>query len=379
MKAVTSNSVDWCILRPVALETHSSDSRGPGPGPMGSKPRSGRPPSIEDVASAAAVSTATVSRYLNSPELVADATAARIQKVIADLGYRPNRFAQGLMTRRSHVVGIVLPDIHGEFYSELLRGASSEARVRGYHLLVAGADVSAEGPDAVRSGPFGLTDGVAVMLTEPNEALWRAAEATGLPMVALDADPGVEGVASILIDNTSGASEAMSHLLASTPPSRCYYVGGPADNYDAKQRAAAFEACLRRAHHQPRPDQIVFGQYSPEWGRSWASTHLKSAPGHHAQRAPLAVLAGNDEIALGVLDVLQDAGLHVPRDARVVGFDDSRLASLLRPSLSSVRIPRAEVGAAAVSALIERIENPESRVISRTLPTRLVVRDSSRA
>src|SRR5258708_1433460 len=142
--------------------------------------RGSRPPSIEDVASAAGVSTATVSRFLNSPKLVASGTAERVMRVIEQLGYRPNRFAQCLMTRRSHTVGIVLPAIHGEFYSELLRGADVEAHQRGYHLLVT-SEGHGDEAETISSGPFGLIDGLAIMITEPNEKLWRAARHTGLP------------------------------------------------------------------------------------------------------------------------------------------------------------------------------------------------------
>ncbi len=338
--------------------------------------RNGKAPSIEDVALAAAVSTATVSRFLNTPQMVAANTAERIRKVIADLGYRPNRFAQGLMTRRSHVIGIVLPDIHGEFYSELLRGASSEARVRGYHLLVAGADMGDEQEDSLRTGPMGLMDGVAVMITEPNERLWASVLDSQLPVVALDANPNGGTVDSVLIDNIAGAAEAAEHLLASVKSEHCYFVGGPTDNFDSKQRGAAFLNAIERRGRGARSDQASYGTYSAEWGRAWANSWLKNRDG--SRNGAIGVLAGNDEIALGVMDVFQSAGMSVPRDARIVGFDDSRLASLLKPSISSVRVPRAEVGGAAVAALIERIEHPEGVVISRTLPTRLVVRESSR-
>jgi LacI family transcriptional regulator len=329
--------------------------------------------SIEDVATAADVSTATVSRIINTPHLVAPATAARVQRVIQRLGYRPNRFAQGLMTRRSRVVGIVLPDIFGEFYSELLHGANAEARGRGYNLLVSAEPMDGKGPEPIRTAPFGLVDGLALMLTEPNEQLLNEARRSGLPLVTLDADLGAEGVDSILIDNTTGAAEAIGHLLESVPADRCYFVGGPRDNFDTVERAEAFKAALRSAGHKPRADQSAYGTYSPEWGRTWAARVVKEKP-----RGPIGVMAADDEIALGVLDVLRAGGLDVPGDARVVGFDDSRLASLLRPTLSSVRVPLMEVGAAVIQALIDRIEHPGRPVVSRTLPTHLIVRESSR-
>ena len=327
--------------------------------------------SIDDVADAAEVSTATVSRILNSPSLVAPATAARVLRVIEQLGYRPNRFAQSLMTKRSRVLGVMLPDIYGEFYLELLRGANAQAHKRRYNLLIA-ADAS-DGPEPLASAAFGFIDGLALMLTEPNERLWSMARRSGLPLVMLDADLGAQGIDSVMIDNVCGAGEAVAHLLGSVPPAACYFVGGPRDNFDTIQRAAAFTRALTSAGHQPRPDQTAFGSYSPQWGRTWTASLLKDL-----DEGVIGIMAADDEIALGVVDVLQAAGRTVPDRARVVGFDDSRLASLLRPALSSVRVPLMDVGAAAIDALIDRIENPEAPVIRRTLPTHLVVRESSR-
>jgi LacI family transcriptional regulator len=374
MKAVSPGKNSWydaAVARPRT------------PVPIARRPGRHRPPSIEDVAGAAQVSIATVSRYINEPSLVSPATGARVMRAIEELGYRPNRFAQGLITRRSHTIGIVLPDIHGEFYSELLRGASAEARRSRYHLLVTSGAAETEGAQTIDSGTFGLVDGLALMITEPNEPLWRAARATGLPIVTLDTDPGEPGVDSILIDNKAGTTEAVTHLLASVPSHRCYFVGGPKDNFDTRQRAAAFAATLSRAGHKPRPDQAAFGDYSPEWGRRWVAEHAARARSFrmsdNGQPESIAVMAGNDEIAFGVMDALQAMGRSVPRDARIVGFDDSRLASLVRPTLSTVRVPLSEVGATVVAALIHRIRDPSARVVSKTLATRLVIRDSSRA
>jgi LacI family transcriptional regulator len=328
--------------------------------------------SIDHVAAAAGVSTATVSRILNSPKLVAPETAARVHRVIEKLGYRPNRFAQGLMTKRSRVLGVMLPDIYGEFYLEVLRGASAQAHRRRYNLLIAADTVDADGAEPIATGASGLVDGLALMLTEPNEALWKRVRRAGLPLVALDADLSAEGIDSVMIDNTSGAGEAIAHLLGSVPPSSCYFVGGPRDNFDTVQRAAAFRRALTNAGHRLRPDQTAYGTYSPEWGRSWAAAIIKKR-----DERVLGIMAGDDEIALGVLDVFQKAGYAVPDEARIVGFDDSRLASLLRPALSSVRVPLAGVGAAAIDALIDRIEKPDAPAVRRTLPTHLVVRESS--
>lgn len=341
--------------------------------------------SIQDVAAAAEVSIATVSRVLNNPSLVAEKTSARVQAAIDKLGYVPNAFAQGLITKASRVLGIALPDIHGEFYSELLRGADAEARRLGYHLIVSsdahvvspGAEGGANGtplaaPRArTRNLAFGLVDGLAVMITEPNESLLKEARALQLPVVVLDLEIADAGVDCILVDNAVGTRQAVAHLLEQVDGTRLFFVGGPAENFDTRRRAEAFKSRLKSAGVKLRPDQLAFGEYNVEWGRKWALARGKE------RLIGSGILAGNDEIGLGVLHTCQDLGLDVPRDVSIVGFDDTRLAGLVRPSLSSVRIPLAEIGAAAIAMLAKRVEDPARPGETVRLETGLVVRESS--
>lgn len=336
---------------------------------------------MEDVARAAGVSTATVSRVLNSPNRVASETADRVQDAIRKLGYRPNIFAQGLMTKKSRVIGILLPDIHGEFYSELLRGADAEARRQGFHLLIssesaAAHDTTDAGPSGtlLNSSIVGFLAGLAVMLTEPNDALWEEVRTSGLPLVVIDeAIHGNGKLDRVLVDNQTGTREAVEHLLESVHPSRLYFIGGPKENFDTAERAQVFSSVLAKAGHKVTPDQLQFGEYNVEWGHRAGEQVLA-----RGVKEPIGVLAANDEIAFGVMQAAGEKDVHVPRKMRIVGFDDTRLASLLRPQLSTVRVPTADLGVAAVRALIERVNDPERASIRATLPTRLVVRGTSR-
>jgi LacI family transcriptional regulator len=329
--------------------------------------------SIEDVASEANVSTATVSRVLNNPTLVAPATALRVQEAIAKLDYHPNAIARGLSTRKSHVLGLALPDIFGEFYSDLLRGADAEARRLGYYLLV-GSEAGIR-ERSVHEGALGvgLVDGLAVMITEPDTKLLPELKKMGLPLVVMDAESAGDRVDTITVDNAVGSREAATHLLAATPAERCWFVGGPRENFDTLERARAFSETLASRGHAVRADQVAYGTYSMEWGRQWAERMLKDKRGLKGA----AVLAGNDEIAYGVMTAAVDAGLRVPGDVRIVGFDDTRLASIVRPRLSTVRMPAGEIGAGAVRALVERVKNPDSPATHVKLPSALVVRESS--
>jgi LacI family transcriptional regulator len=361
---------------------------------------------MEDVARAAGVSTATVSRVLNTPDRVARETAARVQRAIETLGYKPNVFAQGLMTRRSRLLGILLPDIHGEFYSELLRGADAEARRQGYHLLISseGRGLGEGGQDEGLFGGnvVGFIAGLAVMITEPNESLLAHARGSGLPLVVIDEDMNGERIDRVLVDNASGTREAVEHLLSGRGgasqqggrgageqgggaggaggvlPGDMVFVGGPAENFDTAERARVFVATLAERGHAASASQTLFGEYDVEWGREAGGRLFRALPPR-----PVGVLAGNDEIALGLLQAAEDAGVEVPArgersgGVRVVGFDDTRLTTVARPPLSSVRVPTADLGAAAVRTLIERLQHPEREPVTVTLPTRLVVRGTS--
>lgn len=330
--------------------------------------------SIEDVAKAAEVSIATVSRVINNPRLVSAATTERVQEAIRALGFRPNFFARGLTTRRSRVLGIALPDVHGEFYSELLRGADEAARRNGYHLLISTNPREGErlGDGGAPPPPLGLIDGLALMLTEPNAALLAYARASLVPLVVLDGEVTASRIDSIMIDNEPGARQATEHLLESVAPERCFFVGGPRENFDTAERARVFAAVLAARGRPAGEGQTAFKSYSFGWGREWARRRLASG----ALRG-CGVLAGDDEIAYGVMHTAQQAGLVVPDDLRVIGFDDTRLSSLLRPTLSTVRVPLQEVGGAAVETLLRRIEHPEDEPRRVSLPTALVVRESS--
>ncbi|MCB9846448.1 MAG: LacI family DNA-binding transcriptional regulator [Phycisphaeraceae bacterium] len=330
--------------------------------------------SIQDVADRAEVSIATVSRALNKPHLVSPETALRISRAVTELGYRPNRLAQALMTRRSGVVGIALPDIHGEFYSDLMRGADAEAREQGCHLLVGSSHLAPlDGTDPATGGmgrALGLIDGLAVMITEPRPTLDAELEALGAPIVVVDAE--VADHDAVVVNHAGGAREATRHLLDGTPPSKCFFVGGPESNLDSRARARAFGATLCEAGHSPTPDQIRFDSYSIGWGQRWTrdAARIQDLRG-------IAVFAANDEIGYGVVTQAQDLGFGVPDDVRVVGFDGTRLTEIARPSLSTVLVPREELGRQAIRVLLQRLESPDAPRRRVMLSTSLIVRGSS--
>lgn len=341
---------------------------------LSSKSRSGKRASIDQVAKRAGVSTATVSRVLNNPSLVTASTAARVEKAIADLRYRPNMFAKGLMMRRSGVLALVLPDIHGEFYSELLRFADQRAHELGYHMLASSRPPFTDADDPVPPA-FGLIDGMILMLPTIDRSAIRQASRLDRPIVLIDADGTADGFDSILINNDLGARAAVGHILQSVPPERCVYLGGEGTNADAQARAHAFRSELSARGVQARADQVVFGPFTSAFGSQWAY-----GVGAEGLRG-MGVIAGNDEVAMGVMSAAADLGVAIPGQLRVVGFDNTRLSELIRPRLSSVRVPLAEIGEQAVALLVRRIEqvsDPSEVDVERIeVPTELLVRDTS--
>lgn len=339
-----------------------------------SKPLGRGGPSIRRVAAQAGVSIATVSRVMNSPELVAPETTSRVQKVIEELGYTPHPLAQALGSGESRVLGVALPSFHGQFFAELLRGADAEATRRGYHLAVTSITHHPDGRRREHILGSGLMDGTIIFLDDDNDPLVADIPQSNLPVVAMGADMSARGVDSIALDYQKGIREAVEHLLRWVPPPRLYYVGGPRHNYDTLARAECFRAELARVGWTPQPEQISFGEYSVEWGKEWA-TRMKQQKLLEGS----AVLAANDEVACGIIRAAEDGGLWAPDQFRVVGVDDSPLCTIVRPRLSSVSLPVAEMGATAVSMLIDRLDSRPAQARCVLLPTRLVIRESSTA
>lgn len=330
------------------------------------------PASIEDVARRAEVSISTVSRVLNRRNVVNAQTRQRVEAAIAELGYRPNVFARGLMLRKSNVLGLVLPDLHGEFYSEIIRGANLKTREFGYHLLVSSVTADDDGQDVLSAiGAHGLVDGLAVMVTEMSSRIRTTLGDAAAPLVVLDGDiPGALHD-TVAIDHTRGAETLVRHLVAAYPDSPIVFLGGHATNLDTIDRLKAYRKVLAEVGHESHEGDIAHLDYRYETAFDYASQHVL---GWASRRA--VVFAANDEMAAAVIDAAIAATLSVPEDLPVVGFDDTRIAQLTRPRLTTVRVPKAEMGATAIELLCKRLETPDRPPERVTLPARLVVRES---
>jgi len=327
------------------------------------------PATIKDVAQRAGVSVATVSRVLNRLDVVSDSTRRRVTEAAANLGYIPHGGARSLSMRRTQCVGAVLPDLHGEFFSELIRGIDRSARLRNLHLLLTCShDDSEELAEALRAMQ-GRADGVLVMSPHIDAAMLEGNLPRSMPVVLMNTAREGTPYSSFVVDNHGGAARMVRHLH-SLGHRRIAMIAGPEGNHDADERLRGYTETLASLAPAAKP-QILRGDFTEESGNR-AGRELAAAA-----RRPDAVFAANDAMAMGCFFALNEAGIRVPDDVALAGFDDIPIARYLTPPLTTVRVNIAELGELAFERLALAIERGERDKPSRkTLRTELVVRRS---
>lgn len=324
---------------------------------------------IKDVAKAAGVSVASVSRALNGRENVTDATRLRVIEIAERMRYRPNDAARSLITKRTQTIGAVLPDLHGEFFSELIRGIDVAARVNGLHLLVSSSHGDADEATAALQAMQGRVDGLLVMSPHVDAEFLDHCLPSGLPAVMLNAPPSASRFPTFNVDDHGGAFAMTRHLLA-RGYRRIAMIGGPHGNVDADERRRGYVDALIEAS-LGREAMLLDGDFSEESGYS-AGKHLAKL-----RDRPDAVFAANDMMAIGCLFALADAGISVPSAMAVAGFDDVPIARYVTPQLTTVRVRIADLGRAALTRLVTEIENPGMVAAKpEILPCEIVVRTS---
>jgi len=322
---------------------------------------------VNDVARLAGVSTATVSRAVNSPDIVASETRSRVFEAIDRLEYRPNTAARRLAGARTDTIGLTLPELSGPFFSELLTGVEEAARAAGYHLLVAATEPhSAVTPSLPSVDPL-FVDGSIVLPDAASDRLVERLAAGHGPAVLVEiSHPHLPTVA---FDGAVGAAAAVRHLVRDHGAQRVACLAGPEDAEASRHRETAWAAELEAAGLEVDPGLLVRGGWSEMDGARLVDGLLA------AGRRFDALFAVNDETAIGALRGLERAGLHVPADVRVCGFDDIPLAGWMRPALTTVAAPPRALGRVAVEVLLGRIAKRPTPLVTR-LPTSLVIRST---
>lgn len=327
------------------------------------------PVTIKDVARRAGVSVASVSRALNGHDNVTPDTRARIEAIARELRYRPHAAARSLITRRTDTVGAILPDLHGEFFSELIRGMDLAARRARLHLLVSSSHGSpAETAQALRTLQ-GRVDGLLVMSPHADAPLLADNLPDFVPTVLMNTRVADARYPALIVDNYAGAYAMVAHLVA-RGFRRIALIAGPEQNFDAQQRRNGYEQALAALLPGSRPF-VLPGDFTEAAG--YAAAQALTAATERVD----AIFAANDAMAIGCLFALNEAGLRVPQDLALVGFDDVPTARFLSPPLTTVRLRIAELGERAMARLIGLIESPEhAEGAAEVLACELVVRQS---
>lgn len=324
---------------------------------------------IRDVAAHSGVSVASVSRVLNGTGPVTEATRQRVLKSIETLGYVPHSGARSLSTSRTDMVGVILPDLFGEFFSELIRGLDLAARGHGLHLIVSSSHGDAEEASAAIRSMRGRVDGL-IVLSPHLDDFGLSAMARRMPVLMMTGGAGGD-LPSIAVDNRGGAMAAVEHLVE-VGRRRIAHVSGPAGNLEAEARLAGYSEAMATAGLASR---VVDGDFTQTAGYQAVVSLFQGA------ERPDALFVANDTMAVGALLALQDRGLRCPEDVAVVGFDDVPVAALVRPGLTTLRVDIAGVGRRALDRLVGLIRDADAPGADgrETVRPTLVVRGSSRA
>ena len=325
-------------------------------------------PTIRDVSARAGVSVATVSRVMRSPEKVAPKTRRRVERAIEETGYQPNMLARSFRTSRSQLVLVLLPNIANPFFARVIRGIGQVAAQHGYDVLLGDTAYEPAREDAYAElVSTRRADGLIHLgsrMPRPIEAMARNRE---VPLVsACEVIEGHDGP-SVSIDN-AGATERIARHLADLGHRTIGVVTGPKENQHTRLRLEGYK---RAAEHAGlRTLFVAEGAFDMPSG-------YEAVAKHEGRGVPDAVLCFNDAMAVGAMRRLHEAGLSVPRDVSVTGFDDLQLGRYVTPSLTTVSQPAEEMGRAAMRLFLEELSGEGAHAAHITLPTELIVRDST--
>ncbi len=329
-------------------------------------------PTIHDVARLAGVSTTTVSHIINGTRYVSDELKERVDKAIADLGYRPNSLARGLRRGESKTIGLIVPDNSNPFFAEILRSIESIGYSNGYAVILCNSDGDIEKEVAYTDLLVAKqVDGIVFITTNNSYEHLQQITAAGIPIIVIDRDIPLKGTDVLLVDNFQGGYDATRYLI-SLGHRRIACITGPSRLTPSADRVNGYKKALNEVAIAEIPGYIVAGDFQFQGGENGVEQLLSLDP------RPTAIFACNDMMALGAMRGLRKANLAIPRDISVIGFDDIALTSVVSPALSSVAQPIQRISELAFDLLIHRIQKKDTEFEDKriVLPTQLVIRDS---
>lgn len=309
---------------------------------------------IYDVAREANVSMATVSRVVNGNQNVKPATRKKVLEVIERLEYRPNAVARGLASKKTTTVGVIIPDISNNIYAEAARGIEDIATMYRYNIILANSDQNEEKELTLLDTMLGKqVDGIVMMSDAVTPKLRQSMEHSPVPIVLAGSVDELDRFASVNINYFQASYEAVQ-MLIENGHKRIAFVSGPMQNtINSKFKLEAYKKALEDANIPADENLIVSDEGTYDSGvEAWETLSALDEP-------PTAFFAGSDELAIGIIHGAQDNGKHVPEDIEVISFENSKLARMVRPQLTSVVFPLYDIGAVAMR-LLTKIMNKET-------------------
>jgi len=326
---------------------------------------------IKDVAEKAGVSTSTVSHVINNTRFVSEESKQSVLKAIDELNYYRDVRARGLATGKTHIIGLIVSDITNPFFPELIRGAETFAAQQGYDVFLCNTGYDPERTSSlVRRLIEKKVDGTIIMTTEMEYALVVSLTTKKIPVVLLD-----WGITDILVSNIKenfhkGIEEAIDHLVK-LGHRNIAFISGPLNLKTAKTRRDAFLSLIKKYAVIMEEPIIIQGDWKISGGEL-AAERILNAPNH-----PTAILASNDLMAIGAMRKIKEVGLQIPKDISIIGLDDIFLASVVDPPLTTINLPRYEIGKIAWNLLNYSMQNKDEMGKEEIVNTSLIVRNST--
>jgi LacI family transcriptional regulator len=329
------------------------------------------PLTLEDIARKSGVSRSTVSRVINGDEKVKPDTRDKVMAVIHEFNFQPNLAARGLAARRTNVIGLVTPAgvstlFTDPYFPQLIRGVTSACNARQYTVMLWLAEPEFERRTISQILHNGLLDGVIVSSMVMDDPIVQSLYESNMPFILVGRHPTLD-VNYIDVDNVQAAQDATQHLVKQNR-NRIATITGPRNMIAGYDRFQGYKKALQ-ARKLPLLDELVVeGDFSETGGYAAMKKLLPAKPD--------AVFAASDAMAFGAMRAIREAGLSVPQDISIVGYDDLPAAAQVTPPLTSIRQPTERMGSLAVDTLIDLIENPQPQTKHLLLATELIVRSS---
>jgi len=302
---------------------------------------------IKEIAHKSGFSIATVSRVLNNKGSVKEETKKRILQIAQEHDYVPNPIARSLSSKKTDTIGVILPELVDEFFTDIIRGIDEEAYHAGKYVNISSSHSKRNTVETLLEFmTSGRVDGVILMAPKMHEEVSTIVQKSERPIVVLNAHQEIKDIVSFNIDNYHGAYNVIEHLIEHGYK-HIGMIQGPEGNCDAEERFRGFKDAINKHNLPVHQSSVVMGDFTAKSGY-YGFTRMMSQP-----QKPEAIFAANDMIATGVYEAARNSGIRIPQDVSVVGFDDIYLSRLLVPRLTTVHVPIVELGQKAVRYLIK--------------------------